>query len=1411
MEKKPVVVAAGLETIKTIYSTVLLIFSVAVVLATIFSGQTTGGKEYGLNPTSLFFIVLFLMLWLSKLEGEQGCIVGLKEIDEMDYVETHPITSRNTSIAHKGKNLERSMLGRQLLVVFIIYMINMLASASPGAGIFNFNEIANDAFLTSGFALILTTIILGQLTSQLSSALCMLDFLNHYYTTFNIYLSLLIECSGLLHSVYFVQIIFSKITGKSKSSDDSPTSVFRAIFFWARVLFSLIILAFAFVVTLSALLQKSTSMWSGVPDAVSIILFILILSVVGVMEALQVALFSVINMPKDEIKKHEKAYKIFKLVFHQDNLQTFLIGRQIFTSVALFVFARLTSPDIKIGLEDNIFEFSDGVQRFINTGILGAVIFTTVASLFWRIIASSFPLFILSNSLVKYIIKFCFLLGKSGLCSASWPLAYLHKKFFGYEEDLQHLKDDDEDDLTTYSEGNSVMSGQSFASLQSYAAANRKEKEIDRVISVIKYIFSLALLGFALVVVFTTIFTNQSSASVNKNIHGIGVFFIFCSLIFLLDRLEGAQGCMVGLQSINKSAYGKSHPIVYKITKIAHKGNNKERYIVGRQFLSVLVIFTINSLVASIPDAKILNLPEPINSIFVTSGFSLILVTITIGQLTSQVNSSKCILDFMNNRFMLFCTYFSLIVEFSGLLHVVYLFQIGFSKLTKIPYESFEPPKKSSQHIFYWLRILMSSAILLFAALVTFNALSKGETTAWAGLSNWASIGMLIAVVTFVGLLDGMQIALFSVVHLPREQLSEYVVAYKNCNLVFSGQHMQSFLIGRQIWSTVGFFIIARIVSLDVNVGQDETIFDVGDNLQIFFNTGILSAVLVTVVASLIWRLIASSFPLIFLSNPILYLIIRLCLILEGTGICASSWVLARYERILIGYQPDKVYLEGADKITSAPSNKRDKTIDMSITVIKYMYSLALLIFSVTIVIANIAGKGTKLSQGTHPSVAIILFLFLLVWLAVMEGGLGCLVGLQSVDKSQYSQSHPKALKNTLIAHKGDNMERFIVGRQFLVVLVMFLVNMCGGALPGISDLLNLPEGIISVFVSSGLAMILTTIILGQLTSQVNAAKCMLDFINNYFMLFSIYFSLLIEYSGLLHSVYLVQIGFAKITGKPIQSKEPPRSSLMNIFFWFRVLLSCAILAYAFAITLGALFKGQTTMWDGVPEYVSVIIFFVLMALVGILEGMQIALFAVMNMPEEELKVHKIAYNNCKLVFSGNNLGGFLIGRQIFAATGMFVVAKISSLNIEVGTGENIFGVSDGLQTFFNTGLLGAIITTIIASLIWRIVASSFPVQFLSNPLIFLIIRLCLALESTGICSAAWVLAMILKQLFGYKEDDHYIASTEKKDEEQGDVSKEIEDKDIEDANIFIDVKVEESEITDDLKNMKSPTSVMNV
>lgn len=215
--------------------------------------------------------------------------------------------------------------------------------------------------------------------------------------------------------------------------------------------------------------------------------------------------------------------------------------------------------------------------------------------------------------------------------------------------------------------------------------------------------------------------------------------------------------------------------------------------------------------------------------------------------------------------------------------------------------------------------------------------------------------------------------------------------------------------------------------------------------------------------------------------------------------------------------------------------------------------------------------------------------------------------------------------------------------------------------------------------------------------------------------------------------------------------------------------MSTVLLVFAFAVNLAALFNGSTAMSAEVPKVVSVIAFFLLMCLTGLLDGMQIALFAVVKLPEETLKHHKIAAANCQLAFRGHNFQAFLIGRQIMVTLCMFIIARITTIEVETGKqGEgNIFGVGDSAQEFFNSGLLGALITTIFASLAWRIIASSFPLAFMSNPFLFAIIHTCLILEKSGLCSVAWLLAWIHKKIARFQIDEVYLETMKTQKEEE--------------------------------------------
>lgn len=429
---------------------------------------------------------------------------------------------------------------------------------------------------------------------------------------------------------------------------------------------------------------------------------------------------------------------------------------------------------------------------------------------------------------------------------------------------------------------------------------------------------------------------------------------------------------------------------------------------------------------------------------------------------------------------------------------------------------------------------------------------------------------------------------------------------------------------------------------------------------------------------------------------------------------------------------------------------------------IKYTYSSILLIFCIVIVMGTVFTEQTELSHKTHPAVAFIVLWVAIIWLTMVEGGQGAIVGLGPVKRDLYKDTHPNAWRCTTIVHKGDNLDRYLLGRQFMVILIVFTVETAGAA--GHAELWGFPQWVINMFCVSGVAMILFTCMVGQLNSEINGCHCMLDYINNWFAVFTVYVALGIEFSGVLHICYLIQKVVSHLAGKPVETKEEPKTLVQNLFFWGRVAMSFAILCFSFAVTLKALFAGQTTMWDFMPPEASVVIFFVLLFIIGLLEGSQIAYFAVAKLKKDERGDTYFQKASCEILFTNNNhnLAAFMIGRQLCVVSCMFFVARITSVSLNEGD-ANIFGVSDGAQALFDTGLLGAHIVAVIGSVTWRLLSSAFPMAFLANPLTYILLRFCLFLEMTGILHGAWVIAFIHKKIAGFQRDEVYIGTAEER------------------------------------------------
>jgi hypothetical protein len=71
-------------------------------------------------------------------------------------------------------------------------------------------------------------------------------------------------------------------------------------------------------------------------------------------------------------------------------------------------------------------------------------------------------------------------------------------------------------------------------------------------------------------------------------------------------------------------------------------------------------------------------------------------------------------------------------------------------------------------------------------------------------------------------------------------------------------------------------------------------------------------------------------------------------------------------------------------------------------TLFKFAYSSALLVFSILVIMTLIFNEETKLSRDVGSALAFVVVWFANIWLTMVEGGQGALVGLPPVQKDLY-------------------------------------------------------------------------------------------------------------------------------------------------------------------------------------------------------------------------------------------------------------------------------------------------------------------------------------------------------------------------------------------------------------------------
>ena len=96
----------------------------------------------------------------------------------------------------------------------------------------------------------------------------------------------------------------------------------------------------------------------------------------------------------------------------------------------------------------------------------------------------------------------------------------------------------------------------------------------------------------------------------------------------------------------------------------------------------------------------------------------------------------------------------------------------------------------------------------------------------------------------------------------------------------------------------------------------------------------------------------------------------------------------------------------------------------------KFVFSGLLLILSAVLTFYAMLQQVTTFWKVVPGWAAVLLLLVLLFWLGVVEGLMLSLVELKKLGTDSYKTTHPNVHAVMKTINKGDNLERFLMGRQ---------------------------------------------------------------------------------------------------------------------------------------------------------------------------------------------------------------------------------------------------------------------------------------------------------------------------------------------------------------------------------------------
>jgi len=166
--------------------------------------------------------------------------------------------------------------------------------------------------------------------------------------------------------------------------------------------------------------------------------------------------------------------------------------------------------------------------------------------------------------------------------------------------------------------------------------------------------------------------------------HPVILWCIFVGCVTLLAYLEGLQIAILTLERVNPETF-RHRSRAYTNHKLAtgRNGLNVQRFLVGRQFFVVFVVF-LCAQVTTYKAMKLPWLPKFLFILFIETGFFGVMVVLSFGQLMPQLIASLFPITFMNLPGSWFVINLCLVCETLGITHFSWVLTLTVKKITSI-------------------------------------------------------------------------------------------------------------------------------------------------------------------------------------------------------------------------------------------------------------------------------------------------------------------------------------------------------------------------------------------------------------------------------------------------------------------------------------------------------------------------------------------------------------------------------------------------------------------------------------------------------------------------------------------------------------------------------------------------------